>query len=154
MTNKQILQIGIGIVIIAILITFATSASKAIRSIFGFSNEGDNSAEDVPDTPVVQGAEPAGLDFNPVPLASRLRQVLTDWMLDASPRCDAYKKLIELNDNEFILLTNYYKNEYNSTLRSDMESTFQSGCSSFSWAVGANYYNQVIRRMDRLSING
>ena len=147
-SNKQILQICVGILIIVILIVFATSASKAIKNLFGLSDQG-SPAEDIPDTPLSPSA-PAPIDFNPVPLASRLRQVHQQWLLDASPRCEAYEKLIELNINEFIILTNYYKQQYNDTLRSDMESTFQSGCSVFA----TNWYEKVINRMDQIGVNG
>ncbi|WP_282782238.1 hypothetical protein [Phaeodactylibacter xiamenensis] len=143
--NKQLIQVGVSVVILVVLVVFVTSASKAIRRMFGFGEE----QQDLPETPLA-GDQPIPLDFDPLPLTTRLYEVLNSWLLDASPRCKAYKQMMELTDNEFIMVCNAYYNNYGRSLRSDMDATLQSGCTVF-WT---QWNNRVRRRMDELKVVG
>jgi len=143
MSNKQLLQIGVIVLIVLVVASFSTNINRFFRRIFG------NSTIPAPDpTPLPEGE--FSPDFDALYYVSRLRQVLSETLLDASPRCDAYRELIQLNDAEFVHVTNEYLEIIGRSLRADMENTWQSGCSIFS----VQWDNRVIRRMDELKIRG
>ena len=127
-----------------ILIVFISSSAKAIKRLFGFEDD----RPQYQDTPMVVDV-PLPLSFDPTPMVVRLKEV-HGFMLDASPRCKAYKALMELGDNEFIMVCNEYYRNGGDTLRSDIESTFQSGCSVF----GTNWQSKVLKRMENLKVIG
>lgn len=145
--NKQLIQIGVAVAILVILLVFISSAAKAIKRLFGF----DDDTPPYQDTPMISGA-PLPIGFDATPMVTRLKEV-HGWTLDSgkdSPRCKAYKALMDLGVNEFIMVCNeYYKNGGN-TLRSDIESTFHNGCGAFS----TNWQKKVLKRMDELKVYG
>ena len=143
--NKTIIQVGIAVLIVVILLLFLKKISNIFNSIFGTNVE-----IDYPPTPPVEG-EPPRTGFSPDPFVIRLKEVHQAWMLDAGPRCDAYRELMELNDNEFIEVVNKYYEAVGRSLRSDMDNTFQSGCNSL---FAVQWDDRVRKRMDRLRING
>lgn len=140
--NKQLVQIGITVAILVILIVFISSTAKAIKRLFGF----DNDTTVYQDTPLIT-SEDMPIGFDPTPMVTRLKEV-HQWMFDASPRCDAYKALMGLRSNEFIMVCNEYYKNGGDTLRSDMDATFQSGCSFFF----TKWDKKVRKRMDSLNI--
>ncbi len=144
MGNKQILKVGVGLTIVVLLVVFVASFSMVIRRLFGFADSAEHE-----DTPFVPG-EPLPVNFDPRALIARLTEVHEEWLLDASPRCGAYRRLMELTDNEFILVCNEYAKIIGDSLRSNMDSTFQSGCS----VSGVKWDKRVRNRMDELNIIG
>lgn len=140
--NRQLLQVAVAVAILAVLIVFISSSAKAIKRLFGF----DDGRPQYQDTPLIVDV-PIPVGYDPTPMVVRLMEVHR-WLLDASPRCRAYKALMDLGDNEFILVCNEYYRNGGRTLRSDMEATFQSGCSIFS----TNWQDRVLKKMDDLGV--
>lgn len=151
-SNGQLLKIAVTVVIVAFVFLFIKNSSKAIRETlirWGFIEDDKEGDIPVPPTPLLDG-EPTPVGFDPMPIVTRLHEVLTAWMFSAGPRCEALKKLYEQPPNSFILVCNTYNDTYGKTLRSDLDGIFQSGCSVFS----TNYYDKVIEKMDNLGVMG
>lgn len=102
---------------------------------------------DHPDTPVPDG--PIDPEFDPAPYVARLQEVL-QFLWDSSPRCDAYKRLLELTDAEFVIVCNAFKNDTGQSLRAAMDEQLYDGCNVFFNRHGV----EVRRRMDALNVIG
>lgn len=101
---------------------------------------------DYPDTPLPPGQS---IDTELVNvMVGRLKQVLSEWLLDASSRCSAFEVYYNMPDAEFIAVANAYKNAYSRTIRQDMARTWQSGCSIFF----TQWDDRVLSRMNELNI--
>lgn len=144
MSTKQLIQIGVIVLIVIVFVAFATNIDKAIRNLFG----GINDEVDHELTPLPPGTVSPG--FDPLSYVSRLREVLSTWMVVSTSRCDVYKRLMELGDREFVMVTNAYLEETERSLRADMDAAWRSGCSWFA----TQWDNRVRDRMDELQVRG
>lgn len=100
-----------------------------------------------PDTPLPPGAPSAG--FSPVPYATRLKQLLEAWSADGGPRCEEYKRLMQLTDIEFVMVANEFAKRAGKSLQAAINATWSS-CSIF----GTRYDTQVLNRLTELNVNG
>lgn len=143
MKNRWI-TIALVIVILIILVSFTTEFTGMFKRWFG---EEDFEPVDYEDTPIPPGSlDP---EFDSAPYVARLIEVLR-FLWDSSPRCDAYRRLLELSDPEFVIVCNDYKNQVGRTLRSDMDAQIYDGCNVFYNRYGV----QVRERMDQLGVIG
>ncbi|NRB54050.1 MAG: hypothetical protein HRU41_40755 [Saprospiraceae bacterium] len=144
--KKEHIRIGLYVAMGIVLLVIVIYAIKAIRKLFGFSKPETvqiqwNPTPYLPDGGAIES-------FNPEPYLSELRDVLTNWLLDGSVRCRAYKRLMSLTDNQFIAVVNTYYETFGTTLRSDMNDTWQSGCSIF----GKQWDEKIYDRMEDLKV--
>ena len=145
--QSKLLKYSLIAIFIILALALLVYGIKSIRRFFGFE---DNSREvTFSFTPYVDTGGNVTEDFPVESYLSELHNVLDTWLLDASPRCKAYKRLMDLNDNQFITVLNGFYDTYGESLRSRMNSTWQSGCSVFS----KQWDDQVLERMARLNIN-
>lgn len=141
---KKIIAAVVVITVIILLVSFSTQLTKAFKRWFG---EEEEEPVDYPDTPMPSGE--VADDFDPTAYVTRLREVLK-FLWDSSPRCDAYERLLDLSNPEFVMVCNEYKNTVGRTLRSDMDSMLYDGCN----LVYNRYGVEVRERMDELNIIG
>lgn len=80
-------------------------------------------------------------------IVTQLRNGVTTWFAGSS-RCEAYKKYYETNTNNFLLIWNLYKNQYGTTIREDMDATYESGCTIF----GTQWDEKLYQRFDALGM--
>lgn len=125
---------------------------RAIRKLFSW---GQDAEEDVfPDvkwkpTPYTPDGGALRPGFNPDSYVSELKDVLETSLFDASPRCRAYRRLVEeTNDNEFIEVLNTFYQRLKKTLRQAMNDTWQSGCTIF----GTQWDERIYDRMESLNV--
>lgn len=136
---------GVTIAILIVFVLIIVYFSKWLRRFFGFSNAAADFNWEA--TPYVESGGDVDAAFAIDSYVSDLVDVLGKWLFDGSPRCQAYKRLMELNDNEFIAVLNAYYAATGNTLRGDMNGTFQSGCTIF----GTQWDDKVYKRMKRLN---
>lgn len=67
----------------------------------------------------------------------------TSYYIDGSARCEAYKQLAELTDNQLITVANAYKNKKKQTIRQAMETTWADGCTMYASAWGDILRNRM-----------
>ena len=142
--TKTIVTVAFIVVMLLIMISFSTQLTRAFKRWFG---EEQRAPVDYDDTPLPPGE--IANDFDTAPYVARLREVLR-FLWDSEPRCDAYQRLLELSDPEFVMVCNDYKNTVGQTLRSDMDRMLYDGCNVF-WN---RYGVQVRNRMDELNVIG
>lgn len=126
---------------------------KAIRRLFGFGKTAEGQVFNPVNwepTPFIPESPPVEDIFDPDSMVSELKDVLESSLFDASPRCRAYKRLVGLSDNEFILVANTFYQKLGKTLRQAMNDTWQSGCTIF----GTQWDERVYDRMEQLNVIG
>lgn len=143
MNNTQLIQLSVLVVIIFVLVAFANNIEAAIRRLLGNEKE-----PEFGDTPVPPGTVDA--DFDPLFYVTRLWDELNGIAIDGSPRCQAYRELMDTNDTEFVIVTNQFLATTGRSLRSMMNDTWHSGCSFF----GIQWDDRVIARMRQLNVRG
>lgn len=146
--QSKLIKYSLIAVALIIVIAILVYAVKAIRNFFGFKEEEETRVV-FSNTPYVDGGGSIDASFPIESHVSELHNVLGEWLIDASPRCAAYERLMDLSDNEFIAVLNAYYDTYGETVRSKMNATIQSGCSFF----GKQWDDRVQERMDRLNVN-
>lgn len=143
--EKKHIKTGVYVLIGILFIIVLIYAIKAIRNFFGFSKPTVKVQWNA--TPYIpSGGDLAG--FDPEPYIAELYDVLKGWLLDGSVRCSAYKRLMALQDNEFIAVVNTYYETFGTTLRQDMNDTWQSGCTIF----GKQWDQKIYDRLGDLNI--
>ena len=142
------INIVVGVAILVIIIAF----SKKILDFLGVNDE------DVPDfgpTDYIMGGGNPDV-FNEEPMVSKLSEVLHDWFFwpVASPRCQVYRDLLELEDNEFIKVMNTYKKRNKRTVRRDMNAVWVDGCpwGEYEADNGTTAHYAIFDRMDDLEV--
>jgi hypothetical protein len=86
------------------------------------------------------------------------RQLNTTYtVLDTSfsadnPRCQIYRKLLDLMPNQLIAVANEYKNKKCKTIRQHIGETRFSGCSVVNTAFGTNAEEALINKLNYLNI--
>ncbi len=143
-----VIGLAVFIILIAVYIKGRRDASTQqplicrVLGIGCYSEEVNDS--DKPDVPTT-----APVTNNIEALATRLHDTLKEIaVIDTTQRCNAFMDALDLADNEFIALCNYYKNRFNQTLRNGINSTWW-GCDGF----GSNdAKNQILSRIDALNI--
>lgn len=144
--QSKLIKYSLIAIIIIVVIAILVYSIKSIRRFFGL--EVDTIDVQWNETEYIDGGGDVGQDFAVESYVSELHDVLNRFMLDASPRCRAYERLMKLNDNEFITVLNVFYNTFGVTVRSKMNATFQSGCTIF----GKQWDNAVYDRMEQLNV--
>lgn len=134
-----------------LLLAVAIYGWKAIQRLFGFGSDTEDrvfNPLDYQPTPYVPDGGPIRPQFHPDSVVAELKDVLETALFDASPRCRAYRRLLELTDNEFILVINTFYEKLGKSLRQAMNDTWQSGCTLF----GIQWDERVYDRMQQLNV--
>ncbi len=85
-------------------------------------------------------------------IVTSLRSVLTTtyWNpLGGSERCKAMQRIVELNNNQIRAVANSYKNNYNTTIRQDLDAIVLDGCLDF---FQESAYDKLRKKLDELSL--
>lgn len=145
MNNKQLLQIGVLLVMVIAFVAFAKNINRAVKRLFGNLDEGP----DVQNTPVPPIS--VGPEFDADYFVTRLWEVTSaNYYLDGGARCDAYAELMSTNDAEFVIVCNEFWRQSKRSLRSAMDGTWYNGCSIFKTQWDKKIYN----RMRELNVKG
>lgn len=125
--NRSVAKAG-GILLIIIVI---------IAILFWVFSEFDDGG-DVPDSEYKEGdgdVSNAFLNSELAGIVSNLYNALNNYSygLTDSTRCEAYKQVLMLNNNQLKAVANSYKKSYKTTLRQAMSDTNRDGCAF--WAV-------------------
>lgn len=143
-SRNTILTIGTAVLVLV----FIFQIRKALARLLGLE---EREPVDYPDTPIPVGVS-VNPQFDPTVHVARLIEVLAaTYFVAPSPRCKAYQKLLDLNDAEFIIVVNAYKNTTGKSLRGEMDRMFTHGCVMLPYL---RYGSYVIDRMDELGVIG
>lgn len=151
----EVLKWVVFLVLAIILVLFLIKMVNWITRAFTTDDKKQKElADDTPDAPMVDGEKPRG-DFNPASYANDLHKVNTEnhfVFINNRTRCNVYERVVtKLNDNELILVSNYYKNKFDRLLRNDLKDIVNSECSiSDLWSD--SWYLQLTKRLDKLPI--
>lgn len=138
-------------VVALLLLALAIYGWKAIRRLFGFGPVGEDQVFKPvhwAPTPYLPDGGPLRPDFKVDSVVAELKDVLETTLFDASPRCRAYRRLMDLTDNEFIAVLNSFYEKLGKTLRQAMNDTWQSGCT----IIGTQWDEKVYDRMEQLNV--
>ena len=140
--------IGIVVLIIVLILAYKFWLAPKLKSLF-------QTNINVPDQPYQPNGGGVSGDFvqNKLPsIVSNLNAALVSSCYTTCPeRCERFRQVNNLTDNEIIAVANSYKNTYRTTLLVDCSKITRDGCTSL-FGYGDAQHEKLIANLKRLNL--